>query len=76
MADAAVQEQGRAALGRNQMIACVGAGSPLVMSYALVWADKVTGSEWLSWAQVYVPVALGIVLGVAGAVKAVQALRQ
>lgn len=64
----------RMKLGRNQLIACVAFAATMAMSYALVWTGNLTGPEWLGFAQVFVPVSVGTILGVGAAVKSVQAL--
>ena len=65
----------RQKFGRNQIIACVGYAVPLVMTYALVLSGKLDGPGWVSYLQLYVPVAMGTVLAVSGALKIVQALK-
>ena len=61
--------------GRNQIIGAVGYGVPMLLTFALVLGGKVTGAEWISFSEVYVPIAVGSMLGIAGAVKAVSAGR-
>lgn len=55
--------------GRNQWIAIVAGLLVFVASYALVWTSHVTGPEWLSFAQWFLPTWLGVTLGASAAVK-------
>ena len=57
--------------GRNQLIACAGYGVTFAVSVAFVFAGKVTGSEWLSFAQIFMPVAVSTVIGSSAIVKSI-----
>jgi len=65
----------RGPFGRNQVIACAIFGAIFAATYVLVWVDKVTGTEWLSFAQWFGPISTGIILGVAGTVDVVKAIK-
>lgn len=64
--------------GRNQIISISGYGIPFFAVYVLCWfpleAPRVSGPELLSFVQLYVPVAMGTILFVAGAIKSVTEL--
>lgn len=57
-------------LGRNQWIAIVAGLTVFVASYSLVWTGHVAGSEWLTFAQWFLPTWLGVTLGGSAIVKA------
>jgi hypothetical protein len=57
-------------LGRNQWIAIVAGLLVFVASYMLVWTERVNGSEWLAFAQWFLPTWLGVTLGGSALVKA------
>lgn len=60
-------------MGRNQIIASVGYGSTVLMSYVLVWAGKLDGTGWVSFVSMFVPIAVGTVLFPSAALKAIKA---
>lgn len=61
-------------LGRNQTIAVVAYGLGLVSTYVLVWAGRLTGTEWTSFLTPYLGVGVATVLGGSAAVKVAEAM--
>jgi len=55
--------------GKNQTIAIYGFGITLLMNYALVIGDQLNGSEFADFSKVFVPLAIGVILGASAAVK-------
>ena len=72
--DVVVSEK-RSPFGRNQIISCAIFAAIFAATYGLVWVDKVTGAEWLAFAQWFGPISTGIILGVAGTVDVVKAIK-
>jgi len=76
------EKKGR--FGRNQRIACAGYASPLLVTLGLcVWAMAKAPDfggmlsvvdKWMSHALVYTPLAMGTILVVSGALKAVDSV--
>lgn len=64
--------------GRNQIIGCAFFGATLVGSYALtMFGDppRLTGPQWIGFAQVFVPIAVGIVTGLSAVIKTAGVLK-
>lgn len=74
-----MNEEGK--LGRNQKIACVGYGSPVVVAlllctWAMIKAPNHSAmleviDKWMDHSLIYVPIAMGSILLVSGAIKGV-----
>ena len=60
-------------LGRNQLIGIIGATTPYLMNYALVWAGKLDGNVFWNMSWAYVSGALAVILGASALVKRAQA---
>jgi len=62
-------------LGSNQLIACIAYGIVLLGSVPMVlFTAPEQASTWLDWSIVFVPVAVGSILGGSAIVKSAQAL--
>lgn len=59
-------------LGRNQLIACVAYGSTFIASIPIcAFMQNEAAGQWLDWAVVFVPTAVGSLIAISGVIKAV-----
>ena len=68
-------EQKRASFGRNQIISLSIFAVSFISTYALVWVEKVTGEQWLSFVQWFGPISIGIIIGTAATVDVARAIK-
>lgn len=64
--------------GRNQIIGCTFFGLTLIGAFALTLIgdpSRLTGPEFIGFAQVFVPVAVGILTGLSAAIKTAGVLK-
>ena len=58
-------------LGRNQLIACVAFGVTFLSSIPVAaLMNDASALQWLNWSALFVPVAVGTILGASAVIKA------
>jgi len=62
-------------MGRNQKIAVGALAGTMVLEAALVMLNKLTGPEFTSFAQTFVPTMVGIALGASAVIKGAGAFK-
>lgn len=63
------QQDSSGRFGSNQIMAISFGAAAMALTFALVLLGKIDGNGWVSFVQVFVPVILGIALGISGGIK-------